>query len=104
MFALSKKAEDLSVCLDDFRSRLQWGLMLQLPDSSDDEVRHILRRRARLLGIDLGDDVISYLMTHHARNLSAQMTILQRLDGASLSQQRKVTIPLVKQALSGIDS
>ena len=73
--------------------------MLQLPDSSDIEIREILRKRAGLNGIELTDDVISYLMTHYARNLSAQMEILRRLDGASLSQQRKVTIPLVKQAL-----
>ena len=99
LFSMSVKPDELETCLDDFRSRLQWGLMLQLPDSSDIEIREILRKRAGLNGIELTDDVISYLMTHYARNLSAQMEILRRLDGASLSQQRKVTIPLVKQAL-----
>ena len=73
--------------------------MLQLPSSDDIEIRQILRKRAQLIGIELAEDVISYLMTHHARNLATQMAILQRLDGASLSQQRKVTIPLIKQAL-----
>lgn len=99
LFAMSVKPDELATSLDDFQSRLQWGLMLQLPDSSDLEIREILRKRARLNGIVLTDDVISYLMTHYDRNLSAQMEILRRLDGASLSQQRKVTIPLVKQAL-----
>ncbi len=99
LFAMSVKPDELATSLDDFQSRLQWGLMLQLPDSSELEIREILRKRARLNGIVLTDDVISYLMTHYARNLSAQMEILRRLDGASLSQQRKVTIPLVKQAL-----
>jgi DnaA family protein len=56
-----------------------------------------------LIGINLSDEVISYLMTHHARNLATQMEILQHLDRASMSQQRKVTIPLVKQALSERD-
>jgi len=73
--------------------------LLQLPRNGDPEIRNILRRRARLLGIDLSDDVISYLLTHHARDLSEQIGILQRLDGISLSEQRRVTIPLVKQAL-----
>lgn len=99
LFSMSVKADELETCLDDFRSRLQWGLMLQLPDSSDSEIREILRMRAALNGIELSEDVISYLMTRYARNLSVQMEILRRLDGASLSQQRKVTIPLVKQAL-----
>ena len=52
-----------------------------------------------MIGIELGEDVIAYLLTHHVRNLATQMAILRRLDGASLSQQRKITIPLIKQAL-----
>jgi DnaA family protein len=99
VFAMAHRPEDLETTLDDFRSRLQWGLMLQLPSSDDIEIRQILRKRAQLIGIELAEDVISYLMTHHVRNLATQMAILQRLDGASLSQQRKVTIPLIKQAL-----
>ena len=99
VFAMTHRPEDLETVLDDFRSRLQWGLMLQLPSSDDIEIRQILRKRAQLIGIELAEDVISYLMTHHARNLATQMAILRRLDGASLSQQRKVTIPLIKQAL-----
>ena len=99
VFAMTHKPDYLHTTLDDFRSRLQWGLMLQLPSSDDTEIRQILRRRAQLIGIELAEDVISYLMTHHARNLATQMAILRRLDGASLSQQRRVTIPLIKQAL-----
>ena len=99
VFAMAHRPEDLDTTLDDFRSRLQWGLMLQLPSSDDFEIRQILRKRAQLIGIELAEDVISYLMTHHARNLATQMAILRRLDWASLSQQRKVTIPLIKQAL-----
>ena len=99
VFAMTHRPEELETALDDFRSRLQWGLMLQLPSSDDIEIRQILHKRAQLIGIELAEDVISYLMTHHERNLSTQMAILRRLDGASLSQQRKVTIPLIKQAL-----
>jgi DnaA family protein len=99
VFSMTGKPDGLRACLDDFRSRLQWGLLLQLPRIGDVEIRRILRARAGLLGIELSDEVISYLMTHHARNLSVQIGILQQLDGLSLSQQRRVTIPLVKQAL-----
>ena len=73
--------------------------MLQLPRAGDAEIRRTLQRRAGLLGIELSDEVVSYLMTHHARDLGEQIGILQHLDGISLSQQRRVTIPLVKQAL-----
>lgn len=99
LFSLSTRPDELDTRLDDFRSRLQWGLLLQLPPVGDSEIRQILRRRASLLGFELTDEVIAYLLTHHTRDLREQIDILQRLDGISLSQQRRVTIPLVKQAL-----
>ncbi len=100
LFALRDRPEHLSAALGDFRTRLQWGLLLQLPTHDEEQLRLILRRRAGLLGFDLSEDVIDYLMRHHARDLSVQMGILQQLDGASLSQQRRVTIPLVKKTLA----
>jgi DnaA family protein len=99
LFSLTDRPENLSARLDDFRSRLQWGLLLQLPTIGDNEIRQIIRKRASLLGIELSEEVISYLMTRHARDLAEQISILQHLDGVSLSQQRKVTIPLVRQVL-----
>lgn len=103
LFALGERPDNLRCRLDDFRSRLQWGLMLQLPACGDDEVREILRRRAKLLGFELSDEVINYLMNRYTRDLSAQMAILRRLDGASLSEQRRITIPLVRRALGESD-
>lgn len=100
LFTLRDRPEHLPASLDDFRTRLQWGLLLQLPAHDDTALRRILRRRASLLGFDLPEDVIGYLMRHYARDLSAQMAILQQLDGASLTQQRRVTIPLVKKTLA----
>ena len=99
LYSLAAKPEQIEFGLDDLRSRLQWGLLVQLPPNDDDDVRHILRQRARLLGLDLSNEVISYLMTHHSRNLAAQMAILKTLDGASLAHQRRITIPLIKQTL-----
>jgi DnaA family protein len=99
LYSMTDRPENLPARLDDFRSRLQWGLLLQLPAIDDADIRQILRIRAGLLGIELSDEVISYLMTRHARDLAEQVAILQHLDGVSLSQQRKITIPLVKQAL-----
>ena len=100
IFSLSLNPQYLDCHLADFRSRLCWGLLLQLPDSNEDDIRHIMRRRAHMLGMELSSEVISYLLNHHSRNLSSQMEILRRLDGVSLMRQRRVTIPLVKQALA----
>ncbi len=99
LFATRVRPDDLPARLNDFRSRLQWGLLLQLPSNGDVEIREILRRRAQLLGITLSEEVITYLMRHYERDLAAQMAILRRLDETSLSRQRRVTIPLIKSTL-----
>ncbi len=100
IYTLSRQPAALPLRLEDLRSRLQWGLLLRLPEHDERAVREILARRARLLGFELSDDVLGYLLTHHARDLREQMAILERLDGASLSHQRRVTIPLIKQTLA----
>ncbi len=103
LFALRDNPDQLQASLADFRTRLQWGLLLQLPAPDEQQLRRILRRRAGLLGFELSEDVLAYLMTRYARSLSTQMAILKRLDGASLTQQRRVTIPLVKRTLAQVE-
>ncbi len=102
LFTLSSKPPDLICILPDFQSRLSWGLLLELSRTDDSGVQHIVAQRARLLGLELSQEVLSYLFTHYSRRLSDQMTILQSLDRASLRQQKKITIPLIKQVLAEI--
>ena len=102
LFTLSSKPQDLICKLPDFQSRLNWGLLLELPLADDNGVRNIVTQRAKLLGLELSREVVSYLFTHYSRRLSDQMEILQVLDKASLRQQKKITVPLIKQVLSEI--
>ncbi len=99
LFTLSEKPQNLTCSLADFQSRLSWGLLLELPQYEDDDIRRIVARRAHLLGIELSKEVLSYLLTHYSRRLADQMEILRMLDAASLSAKKKVSISLVKQVL-----
>lgn len=85
---------------DDLRSRLGWGLVYQLVPPTEAEVRALLKREAGRRGISLPDDVVGYLLTRHARNLSHLMDLLDRLDQFSLAFKRAVTVPLLKQMLA----
>ncbi|MEO8296200.1 MAG: DnaA regulatory inactivator Hda [Burkholderiales bacterium] len=85
---------------EDLRTRLGWGLVYQLVPPTDAEVRALMRREADRRGILLGDDVIDYLLTRHARNLSHLMNLLDRLDVFSLASKRAVTLPLLRQMLA----
>ncbi len=99
IYTLSHRPQDLDCQLADFKSRLNWGLLLQLPATEDSDIGDIIRFRASLLGIDLSKEVIAYLLTHYSRRLSEQIRILRILDAASLTAQKKITVPMIKAAL-----
>ena len=99
IFTLSANPSYLDCCLADFQSRLSWGLLLQLQMTGETDIGNVIKLRAGLLGIELSKEVIVYLLSHYSRQLSAQIEILRVLDRASLSAQKKITIPLIKQAL-----
>jgi DnaA family protein len=99
IYTLSARPQDLDCQLADFKSRLSWGLLLQLQTTEECNIGDIIRFRAGLMGIDLSKEVIAYLLTHYSRRLSEQIRILRILDAASLTEQKKITVPMIKQAL-----
>lgn len=92
-------AVDLPV-RDDLRTRLGWGLSFALQALDDASVREALRQAAQRRGMALGDDVLSYLLSRHERDLGSLMNLLDRLDRYALSEHRLITIPLLKQMLA----
>lgn len=82
---------------DDLRSRLGWGHVLALHPLSEDDVRQVLRNEAHRRGLALPDEVSAYLLTHFSRDLKSLMILLDRADDFALSQQRALTVPLIRQ-------
>lgn len=103
VFSLSRQPRDIGFRLPDLKSRLMWGLLIALDSPDDHQIEQILKQRARLLGLELGKDVLKYLLSHYSRKLSYQMQLLYRLDHASMSRQRKITIPLVRETCNSED-
>ena len=67
----------------------------------DDEAQgRALQMRASALGIELPLDVFAYLYHRLPRDLGALLDALDRLDAASLSHQRRLTVPFVRSVLS----
>ena len=85
--------------LEDLRSRLAWGVVYHLPAGDDMQKKAILQFRARRRGLTLPEEVANYLVSRAPRNLDALLELLNRLDRASLEQQRALSIPFVKQTL-----
>lgn len=99
MAAGAVPAVDLPV-RDDLRTRLGWGLSFALQPLGEAGVREALLQAAQRRGMALSEDVLTYLLSRHERDLGSLMTLLDRLDDYALSEHRLVTIPLLKQMLA----
>jgi DnaA family protein len=89
----------LPLQLADLQSRLQWGAVFQLQPLQDQEKAQLLILRAHKLGLELPQEVANYLLQRMGRSSSELIALLKHLDLASLSEQRKLTIPFVKTVL-----
>lgn len=83
--------------LPDLRTRLTACAVFGLKPLSDAGRRDALQRRAHARGLSLSDEVADYLIRRLPRDLSSLMAVLSDLDKASLSAQRRLTIPFVQQ-------
>lgn len=89
----------LPIKLADLRSRLSWGLVIQLMELSDEDKINTLKLHALRRGFDLPESVGQFLLNRCSRNMHDLQQLLNRLDDASLAAQRKITIPFVKETL-----
>ena len=88
-----------AIHLPDLRSRLNWGLVIELRELDDASKMNVLQDQAQKRGFDLPDGVALFLIHRWSRNMNALHMILDKLDQASLAAQRKITIPFVKAVL-----
>lgn len=85
---------------EDLRTRLGWGLVYQLRPLTDLEKAMYLRAEAGRRGLRLTDEVVWYLLHHLPRDVASLNEVLEVLDRRSLAEQRPVTLPLIREALS----
>jgi DnaA-homolog protein len=84
---------------EDLATRMTSGLVFHL-ESLTDEQKHIaLKQHAQVRQFQLGDDVVSYLLTHYQRDMPALMRMFDMLDRESLASKRRITVLLVKEMM-----
>ena len=89
-----------TIQLPDLRSRLSWGLVMQLHELNDEEKVTTLKQLALQRGFDLPDGVGQFLINRCSRNMHDLHQLVDFLDQSSLQAQRKITIPFVKDILN----
>lgn len=93
------KPAQLGLSLADLGSRLAWGVTYVLQEPDDADKLHALRLRAQARGFELPDEVGRYLLLRLPRDMHALFAVLDRLDYASLAEQRRLTVPFIKSIL-----
>jgi len=99
LISAGQAVNGLGIGLPDLSSRLQAMQCFALQALPEQDKREVLRQRARQRGILLSDEVLNWLFTHTVRDLGVLLDLLERIDVQSLSQKRKVTVPLIKSIL-----
>ncbi len=96
----NKSATTIEVDIEDLKSRLAWDQVNQIKSPDDELKKEILRQKANARSFELSDEVIEYLLRRVDRNLGSLITILDKIDHASLVEKRKITIPFVKELIN----
>ena len=85
--------------LPDLGSRLRSLPGMEVLPPDDAGLRRILTVRARLQGLTLTAGVLDYWLHRAPRVLPVLLEQLTRLDARALAEQRRITVPLIKEVL-----
>jgi DnaA-homolog protein len=99
LVASAEKPRALRLSLPDLRSRLGWGIGYQLQSLDDEQKRAALQLQAATRGMELPDEVVSFLLRHSERDMHSLSRLLAQLERASMAAQRRLTVPFVRQIL-----
>lgn len=91
---------ELSLNLADLASRLSWGTLFQINHLTDLQRTQLMQMRAVGRGLQLSDEVAQYIYHRCQRDTAALLSVLDRLDKASLTHQRRLTVPFIKHTMN----
>ena len=90
----------LSLNLPDLVSRLSWGPVFQLERLADRQIRDAFVLRARVMGLQLSDEVTDFILYRQTRDMQSLADNLKMLMDAAIVAKRRITIPFVKEILN----
>ncbi|PCI62677.1 MAG: DnaA regulatory inactivator Hda [Gammaproteobacteria bacterium] len=96
----SESVQQLDLSLPDLKSRLSWGIVEQIKPLCDEDKRKAFQFRAKQRGLLLQDETVKFLFNRLSRDMGHLLSCLDQLDKASIREQRKITIPFIKDVLA----
>lgn len=101
LVAASEPPAALGWSLRDIASRFAAAPVFALQPLDEAGRMQALRLRARLRGVDLPDETVRFLQRRFPRDMQTLYRLLDTLDDAALAAQRRLTVPFVRDVLSG---
>ncbi|MGH8460806.1 MAG: DnaA regulatory inactivator Hda [Stenotrophobium sp.] len=100
--ALSADAppDRMPCALPDLRTRLSASAVFGLHPLTDADREQLLRERAQARGLELAPEVSRWLLRQLTRDTGSLLAALEKLDRASLSAKRRLTLPFVQSVLA----
>ena len=99
LIAANSTPQQIGIELPDLVSRLASGMIYQVQALSDNGKKILLQQRAKEMGLELSEESALYILSRAERSVIRLIEILSRLDKASLSSHRRLTIPFIKEIM-----
>ena len=90
--------------MPDLRSRLAAAQNIQIQSPDTPLIAAVLMKMFADEQMDVGADVLDYLVNRMERSFEAARTLAERLNNASLATRRGITIPLAREVFEALES
>lgn len=91
--------KDVPFVLDDLASRMRAASGYRLHELDDSDKEQLLVGVARERGFELPGEVTQFLLRRGERDVATLLNSFAQIEHAALTDQRRLTVPLVKQVL-----
>ena len=96
-----RDAGEWGVALPDLVSRLGATPRAAIAPPDDALLAAVMRKRFRDLGLEVGPDVVAFVLARIERGFEAVAVAVAALDAAAMAGRRPVTVPLARATLFG---
>ena len=101
LFAADRPPEELDAVRPELVALLDLGPRFRLAPLAGEALRAALRVEFERRSLKLGDDVVDYLLRRFEPRMAALRPVIDRLDGVSLSEKRRLSVAFVRSVFEG---
>lgn len=103
LVSADRPAAKIAFELPDLKSRLNWGPVYRVDAVRGENLHKAMALRAKHRGLQLPEETRRFLLRRFPRDMQSVYRLLDTLDLASLTAQRRLTVPFVRDVLSRAD-